>query len=223
MKRRGSSDHLSSSLTDLMISLMVIFILLLVARLNNQATRTERSVNYVMGQLQPSLHGEQLHRDGDVLVLAIPQELMSFREARAEQGGADLLPQGRGYLRERMPQLAGLLCRPDVRSKVDAIVVEGHSDKKGFGTGSEKSDRQENLKLSQERSMAVVEETLNVLGGADRGCFLDLLSATGRGDAHPLDTRDLYSPRNRRVELRIRVKPDAAGPVAASVAGSIQN
>ena len=71
--------------------------------------------------------------------------------------------------------------------------------------------------------MAVVEETLNVLGGADRGCFLDLLSATGRGDAHPLDTRDLYSPRNRRVELRIRVKPDAAGPVAASVAGSIQN
>ena len=52
MKRRSGSDHLSSSLTDLMTSLMVIFILLLVAKLNHQATRTERSINYVMGQME---------------------------------------------------------------------------------------------------------------------------------------------------------------------------
>jgi len=224
MRRRGGSEHLSNPLTDLMISLMVIFILLLVAKLNSQATRTERSLNYVLAQLERSnLQGEQVRRDGDVLVVAIPQELMSFKEARAEDGGADLLPQGREYLHQRMPGLAKLLCRDDMRSRIDAIVVEGHSDKKGFGTRDEKADRQENLKLSQERSMAVVEETLNTLGGQERGCFLDLLSATGRGDAHPLDTQNLYSPENRRVELRIRVKPDAARALAAGVAGSISN
>lgn len=225
MKRRGGTDHLASSLTDLMISLMVIFILLLVTKLNNQATRTERSITYVMSQLQTSnlLHGEKLRREGDVLVVGIPQELMSFKEAKAEQGGADLSPQGRQYLRTRMPEMADLLCRPDIQNRVDAIIVEGHSDKKGFGTGDDTADKQENLKLSQQRSMAVVTETLNILGGQHRSCFLDLLSATGRGDAHPLNTRDLYSPENRRVELRIRVKPDTARPVAASLGGSIQN
>jgi hypothetical protein len=225
MKRRGGSDHLSSSLTDLMTSLMVIFILLLVAKLNQQATRTERSLDYVMGRMQQSnlfLNGEKLRRDGDVLVVGIPQELMSFKEAKAEQGGADLSPQGRQYLRERMPQLAGLLCRNDIRNRIDTIVVEGHSDQKGFHLG-DKGDKQENLKLSQQRSMAVVSETLDILGEQYRGCFLDLLSATGRGDAHPLNTRDLYSPENRRVELRIRVKPDAARPLAASVAGTVEN
>ncbi|HZU28639.1 MAG TPA: hypothetical protein VFA04_24150 [Bryobacteraceae bacterium] len=225
MKRRGGTDHLSSSLTDLMISLMVIFILLLVAKLNHQATRTERSINYVMSQMEHSqffLHGEKLRRDGDVLVVGIPQELMSFKEAKAEQGGADLSPQGRQYLRERMPQLASLMCRGDIRNRIDTIVVEGHSDQKGFGL-SERENKQENLKLSQQRSMSVVSETLDILGDQYRGCFLDLLSATGRGDAHPLNTRDLYSPENRRVELRIRVKPDAARPIAASVAGAIQN
>jgi len=226
MKRRTGSDHLSSSLTDLMTSLMVIFVLLLVAKLNNQATRTERSVNYVMAQLQSNklfLKGEKLRRDGDVLVVGIPQELMSFKEAKAEQGGADLSPQGKAYLRAKVPQMAALLCRPDIRNRIDTIVVEGHSDKKGFGTGDEKADKQENLKLSQQRSMAVVSETLNILGDQNRACFLDLLSATGRGDAHPLDTSDLYSPENRRVELRIRVKPDSARPVAASIGGAIQN
>ena len=68
--------------------------------------------------------------------------------------------------------------------------------------------------------MAVVSEALNTLD-RDRACFLELLSATGRGDAHPLNVQDPYSPENRRVELRIRIRPDMAGPVSASLAGSI--
>ncbi|MGA8027961.1 MAG: OmpA family protein [Bryobacteraceae bacterium] len=223
MRRHSTSDHLSSSLTDLMTSLAVIFILLLVAKLNNQATRTDKSINYVMDQLQQKKlfrEGEKMRRDGDVLVVAIPQELMSFKQANAEQGGADLSPQGRDYLKANIPRLAAVLCRPDVRKKVDTIVVEGHSDKMGFGLADEKADEQENLKLSQQRSMAVVAESLNILG-EDRACFLDLLSATGRGDAHPLNVHDLYSPENRRVELRIRIRPDLVGSIPASLAGSM--
>jgi chemotaxis protein MotB len=222
--KHSPGDHLSSSLTDLMTSLMVIFVLLLVATLNSQATKTIRSSEYVMNELDGTRlfrAGEKLHRDGDVIVVVVPRELMSFREATAENGGADLSPQGRAYLRDMAPKLSSVLCRPDIRGRIDTIVVEGHSDKKGFGTGDPADDDRENLELSQKRSMSVVAEILDTLG-QDRGCFLDLLSATGRGDAHPINVADLYSPENRRVEFRIRVRPDTARNVINNLRGSRQ-
>jgi len=68
--------------------------------------------------------------------------------------------------------------------------------------------------------MAVVSESMNILGDY-RGCFLDLLSATGRGDAHPLNSNDLSSPENRRVEFRIRVRPDVALSIADTMNGTV--
>jgi outer membrane protein OmpA-like peptidoglycan-associated protein len=224
MKRHATNDHLSSSLTDLMTSLMVIFILLLVAKLNNQATGTGRSIDYVMKQLETTelfKEGETIRKDGDVIVIVVPQQLMSFKQATAEHGGADLSPQGRAYLRENVPRLANVLCGAAVRKHIDTIVVEGHSDKTGWGSGDARTDQEENLKLSQRRSMAVVSESMNILGDS-RGCFLDLLSATGRGDAHPIDAVNLSSPENRRVEFRIRVRPDAALSLADAVNGGVQ-
>jgi chemotaxis protein MotB len=215
---------MSSALTDLMTSLMVIFILLLVAKLNSQATGTERSVDYVVDQLTKTKlfhEGESIRKDGDVIVVVIPQELMSFKQATAERGGADLSPEGRAYLKETVPRLANTLCRGDVRRHVDTIVVEGHSDKKGVGSGNETKDQEENLKLSQQRSMAVVAESMAILGET-RGCFVDLLSATGRGDAHPLDVANVSSPLNRRVELRIRVKPEAALALSEAAHGQVE-
>jgi chemotaxis protein MotB len=222
MKQSKAGDHISSSLTDLMTSLMVIFILLLVAKLNNQAKRTGRTVDYVAHRLNAAQlfkAGEKMRQDGDVIVVAVPQEVMSFKEAAAEHGGADLSPLGRAYLRDTMPKLAAVLCKDNIRKYIDTIVVEGHSDKKGFGTGDENTDSQENLVLSQQRSMAVVSESLNMLE-KDRACFLDLLSATGRGDAHPRNHQDLYGPENRRVELRIRVRPDLASSIADKLEGN---
>jgi chemotaxis protein MotB len=225
MKRSNAAgDHISSSLTDLMTSLLVIFILLLVAKLNSQAKRTGRTVEYVAHRLNTAQlfkAGEKMRQDGDVIVVVVPHELMSFKEAKAEQGGADLSAPGKAYLRDTMPKLAAVVCRDDIRKYIDTIVVEGHSDKKGFGNGDPNTNSQENLILSQQRSMAVVSESLNILG-EDRACFLDLLSATGRGDAHPLNRQDLYSPENRRVELRIRVRPDLASSIADKLEGSVE-
>jgi chemotaxis protein MotB len=223
MKQSTAGDHISSSLTDLMTSLLVIFILLLVAKLNSQAKRTGRTVEYVARSLKAAQlfkAGEKMRQDGDVIVVVVPQELMSFKEAKAEQGGADLSAPGKAYLRSTIPQLAAVVCGNDVRKYIDTIVVEGHSDKKGFGSGNANTDSQENLILSQQRSMAVVTESLNMLE-KDRACFLDLLSATGRGDAHPLNRQDLYGPENRRVELRIRVRPDLASSIVDKLEGRI--
>lgn len=201
MKSRPTSDHLSNSMTDLMTSLMVIFVLLLVTKLNNQ----ERAVDYVAKAIEAKSQlfrsGEQIKKEADVIVLIVPNELMSFRQAYADQGGAYLTEAGKAYLGERIPALSSVICDETVRDKVETIIVEGHSDTTGVG-------RQQNLELSQQRSMAVVSQSLIVLQNRENlaACFLELLSATGRGDSHPIDRHNPNSPLNRRVEFRIRVK-----------------
>jgi flagellar motor protein MotB len=229
MKRTGGDDHFSNSLTDLMTSLMVIFVLLLVTKLNNQAGRKESAVRYILDKLnahaQQFKDGEKLYREGDVIVIVIPDQLMSFKQASAERGGADLSVEGRKYLGRHVPGWAEILCSPTTRQDVDTIVVEGHSDTKPFGAADDKINKEKNLELSQQRSMAVVAESLSVLGQApkERGCFLDLLSATGRGDAHPINSSDPYSPQNRRVEFRIRVRPGPASSLADVTGGTVRN
>ena len=52
---RGTGDSLSSSLTDLMTSLMVIFILLLVATRHNAAAKGESTRNLILDQLSREL------------------------------------------------------------------------------------------------------------------------------------------------------------------------
>lgn len=229
MKRAAGNDHFSSSLTDLMTSLMVIFVLLLVTKLNNQAGQKESAVRYVLDQLQAHAQqfkdGERLYREGDVIVLVVPDQLMSFKQASAERGGADLSEQGREYLQRHVPGWAQILCGRTARPSIDTIVVEGHSDTKPFGTADERINKQKNLELSQQRSMAVVVESLGILDHTpgERSCFLDLLSATGRGDAHPLNSSDPYSPQNRRVEFRIRVRPESATALADATGGKLRD
>ncbi len=81
---------------------MVIFVLLLVTTLNNRAGQKDSAVRYVLEQLKAQAQhfkdGEQLYREGDVIVLVVPDQLMSFKQASAERGGADLSAQGRDYL-----------------------------------------------------------------------------------------------------------------------------
>ena len=229
MKRTGGTDHFSTSLTDLMTSLMVIFVLLLVTKLNNQAGQRETAVRYILDQLKAHTEqfhdGEKLFREGDVIVLVVPDQLMSFKQASAERGGADLSVEGREYLGRHVPGWAHILCSPPARQSVDTIVVEGHSDTKTFGAVDDKINKEKNLELSQQRSMAVVVQSLTVLDQKpqERACFLELLSATGRGDAHPINSSDPYSPQNRRVEFRIRVRPESASSVADVTGGGVRN
>ena len=70
-----------------------------------------------------------------------------------------------------------------------------------YGRTAEESQNN-NLKLSQDRSMAVVKEALADLNGQepDRSCFLEKLSATGRGEQDPEKTDD----ESRRVIFRIQ-------------------
>ena len=85
---------------------------------------------------------------------------------------------------------------------MESIVIEGHTD----STGSD----ERNLPLSQERSLRVVQESLRILnaGSQDRSCFLELLSATGRGSVDRILDQEGKEDmnRSRRVIFKIRVR-----------------
>lgn len=222
MKRTGHTDHLSSSLTDLMTSLMVIFVLLLVTKLNNQDIKIRTAVTRVLEKLQAHASNlgdaENIYPEGDVIVIVIPEALMSFQQSRAE-----LSDKGRDYLKKHVPGWSALLCSAEVREDIDTMVVEGHADKSVFPSVDPKRSKEKNLELSQQRSMAVVAESLTVLeGSAHQSCFLELLSATGRGDAQPIDKDDPKSSKNRRVQVRIRVRPKSAETIVRQAEGNIR-
>lgn len=214
MATENSHAGLSSSMTDLMTSLAVIFILLLVATLNNKQHEALQSRENILAKLRETLNQElvefkglELRDDKEdplSLIVVVPEGLLNFPVNKS-----DIPDQGHLFLQRITPKLAETLCSSEFRPEVSSIVIEGHADKSG---GDEI-----NLPLSQQRSMSVVRETLGILGKTDaqsnagdeiRPCFLDLVSATGRGSVDPYRNDDgTEDPaKSRRVVFKVRVR-----------------
>jgi outer membrane protein OmpA-like peptidoglycan-associated protein len=189
-----------------MTSLMVIFVLLLVATLNNASAEGENTRNLILERLtldlkdfaQAGVRVEKDPTDPLGLLVLVPQGLLDFAVDRSEipEGGVK-------FLSVFSPRLAGTVCSVRYRQEISSIVVEGHTD----STGTD----EHNLQLSQERSLAVVQRALDVLGNAapeDRACFLDFLSANGRGSREPIrdSSGQEDKDRSRRVVFKIRVR-----------------
>lgn len=205
MTGHDSSSSLASSFTDLMTSLAVIFILLLVATLNNAQQGGVDIRNAILDRLRAELHlfakeGVQVTadpRDPLALLVIVPEGLLNFEVAKS-----DVPAGGTEFLHRFIPRFARVMSDAEIRSQVNAIVVEGHTDSRG--------SEETNLKLSQDRSLAVVLESMAVLSDdpVAREGFVKLLSATGRGKADLIlrddDTED--SDRSRRVVFKIRLR-----------------
>ena len=208
---QGEHEHtgLSSSLSDLMTSLAVIFILLLVAMLNNALQQTKGTKSQVLSRFQQTLKDFQTQgvevqtdpKDPLGLLVVVPEGLLKF-----EQGKADIPQAGKEFVGEFIPKFVAAACSPEIKPGIGSIVVEGHTSSEG--------DEKANLRLSQARSISVVQESLDVLDNssesnsvANHKCFLDFVSATGRGSAEPIEVvgkedRSL----SRRVVFKIRVE-----------------
>jgi outer membrane protein OmpA-like peptidoglycan-associated protein len=207
----AGSSNLASSLTDLMTSLAVIFVLLLAASLNNIRQEQESTVTSLRIILEKVLAdfkkvGVEVHRDERdplVLLVIVPENLFRFAFANA-----DIPPGGLEFLKEFSPRLVEKVCSEELRDKIASIIVEGHADDRGSDKG--------NLDWSQQRSSAVVMESLLVIKQAEAtgvgmglsDCFKHMVSASGRGNAEPiLDSEGHPDPdRSRRVIFKIRVR-----------------
>ena len=135
MEEPSSVDHLSSSLTDLMTSLMVIFILLLLVFVHRTAGKDAAVTDVLLKRLLQDMAPQGFSdktirrdpRDRNAILVIVPDRLMNF-----ETGKSTLRPEGEQFLRTYIPEFAGVLCSDQFRSSVESIVVEGHTDTQSY-------------------------------------------------------------------------------------------
>jgi outer membrane protein OmpA-like peptidoglycan-associated protein len=229
------SDHvgLSSSMTDLMTSLAVIFILLLVASHNNKQQQLnvkqdqldDTRARFEAAQRELLKAQEQTHTTRQNMLVALQQALDVFatQGVKAEADPRDplgvlvLVPEGLlefALNRDTIPPGGLAFLRSFTPKLATAICSETFRDEistiviEGH-TDSSGSDAI-NLPLSQARSLVVVQESLAILSPepALRTCFLTFLAASGRGSSELF--RDAAGredkARSRRVVFKIRVR-----------------
>ena len=208
-----SPDPVSSSSTpatvgviDLMTSLAMVFILLFAAFVTQTSSKAPSQLQENKNDVQAALrdHIERLGlsldtdpRDPLNLLIVVPENRLTF-----EFGQSTLSPEAVRFLWEAMPFYATVLCGP-LRDKIDSLAIQGHTDDRG--------DDVYNLKLSQERSLAVMVKGLEVIEAQEPSvyqCFHEMTSASGRGrqdliyDAGHRVNRE----KSRRVIFKIRLR-----------------
>lgn len=109
---------------------------------------------------------------------------------------------GRDLLSQFLPVYLGVLMRPEYVDFVGEIIIEGHTDTAGT--------YMTNLKLSQNRALAVAEYCLQLpsLTNAQVSLLQELLTAKGRSFADPVYNADgsVNMDQSRRVEFKFRLK-----------------
>jgi outer membrane protein OmpA-like peptidoglycan-associated protein len=208
-----SPDPVSSSTSpatvgvlDLMTSLAMVFILLFAAFVTQTSSKAPSQLQENKNDVQAALrdHIERLGlsldtdpRDPLNLLIVVPENRLTF-----EFGQSTLSPEAVRFLWEAMPFYATVLCGP-LRDKIDSLAIQGHTDDRG--------DDVYNLKLSQERSLAVMVKGLEVIEAQEPSvyqCFHEMTSASGRGrqdliyDAGHRVNRE----KSRRVVFKIRLR-----------------
>jgi outer membrane protein OmpA-like peptidoglycan-associated protein len=172
------SSTVAGGIADLMTSLAVIFILLLTAyltKLDDGNTKPVSSTHPATAEreLPPQPHHLTVERsrvDPDVMRVVIPAAILNF-----ELGKSTLLPQAEAFLADTIPYYATMICGPQGHD-VESFVIEGYTDDQG--------DDIRNLKLSQDRSFAVLVKGLEIIRARlpwAYECFQQKASANGRG------------------------------------------
>lgn len=210
----SSGEHaLSSSLTDMMTSLMVIFILLLVVYLNQAQDKREEETKKIVdtrdivqeelrNRLVDYFQGVTVTQDAKdplMLIVVVPDSRLSFAPNEFE-----LNTESKQFLASFGPALTEVICNKRYRPYLNSLIVEGHTD----STAPMGKDADEyNLALSQKRSLFVMLELFRELE-TNRDCLLVLGSASGRGMTDLV--RDEWGreirERSRRVEFKLRLR-----------------
>ncbi|HEU4683809.1 MAG TPA: OmpA family protein [Nitrospira sp.] len=198
-------DPTIHGITDLMTSLAVVFILLLAAYVTREdepqrdhvpPPATVSRIPADDAQVHPAAFSTEPPKPG-VLSIVVPDARLHF-----ETGKSAVLPMGEAFLAEAMPYYASLVCGPDGHN-VEAFVIEGHTDDRG--------DERQNLRLSQERSFAVMVKGLDIIRTSlpfAYDCFQRKMSANGRGEQEPIldDHGVVDRDQSRRVVFKIHFR-----------------
>lgn len=225
------------SYSDLMAGLLLIFILLIVVVLQSSRKSLEDEKRKLQEQKATNA---RISKDHDTLnydinqVLGVRTRILQRLKQRFDDAGGDisfddatgavrlgshilfpegssrLLPEGKSALDSTMPiYFDALLGDPELSTHVDQIIIEGHTNSNYSGSTSQQDAYLFNLRLSQERAYEAMEY---VIRSQEREEQLKLLAANGYSSARPVLQADGLEDkeRSRRIELRFRLKDEAA-------------
>ncbi len=177
----SETSALQSSLTDMMTSLMVIFVLLLVNYLGNRQeeisiarSKTDEMQEQLTLKLKQALvDGVEVKKiDNYNLVVIIPEDKLQF-----ESGRNQLNTPAIDFLSRFVPALLDTYL--SFEDDVSLINVEGHTDKK---LRKDANNQYYNWDLSQERASAVMKFIFNLRKGAiETERFKSIALFGGRG------------------------------------------
>ncbi|OGW50376.1 MAG: hypothetical protein A2V62_00515 [Nitrospirae bacterium RBG_19FT_COMBO_58_9] len=202
----AGASHTTIGITDLMTSLAVVFILLFAAQITKTSSAAQSELQENREDVQTALqdHIQRLGlsldadpRDPLALLIVVPENRLTF-----EFGRSTLSSTADEFLADALPFYVGALCGP-LRDRIDSLAIEGHTDDHGSDAF--------NLKLSQERSLAVMVKGLEVIQAKEPSayqCFQEITSATGRGrqDLIYESSAGVNREKSRRVIFKIRLR-----------------
>ena len=200
----------NSSMTDLMTSLMVIFVLLLVVLFNNIGEKGQKIRDKMVNELQAQETNPTTSINNSLQDLKISKSTddpLSFVVSIDEQSclkfnsnSYEILPQSKPKLKAMYTEMLDYVCKEENKKNIDSIQIIGYTD-----ANPVKADPKfGNLSLSQDRALSVLKFGLQTVGvDSTKGtCLQELASINGRGMAE-LKATDAES---RRVEFKIRIK-----------------
>lgn len=198
------------SYSDLMSALLLIFALLLMMNIFGNQTEIEakdQMIEEVLGiktriieELSQAFQDSNLEMEIDPQTGAIRFSSGVFFGFNS----SEITEEGRNNLQSFVPQYMSILLSDEFREHISQIIIEGHTDHEGSYLY--------NLTLSQNRSVAVVEEifsdTFPKFNGKEN--LRALITANGRSFTDPIysENDEIDSEKSRRVEFKFRLKDE---------------
>ena len=215
------------SVSDLMTGLMVIFLFIAIAYISRVQQNQTVLTDYV--ETKNKLH-EKLVKEfaGDTLKwqMSIGKDLsMKFNNPTVlfASGATTLTTEFKQILDEFLPRYFDILLNDSLRSKIQEIRIEGHTDDAPiFKPGYDKDPYLGNVKLSQERSLSVLKyfremESFKNYSHEQQKLLEFWITANGlsfgraldnNGDFTTFSNEPINRDHSRRVEFRIVTSGD---------------
>ena len=208
------------SVSDLMAGLMMVFLFILILYARNADERLESAKDIVVewrnseSQIYRALYDE-FKNDLDRWDAEIDNKTLTVRfrspDILFDTGEATLKQEFKQILDDFMPRYIDLIVTR-FYDKVDEIRIEGHTSSE-YGTSSEQEAFTKNMELSQDRTRAVLEYSLNIKNLEYlRPWIYKNVSANGLSSARLILQKDGTENKtlSRRVDFKIRTKSKEA-------------
>jgi outer membrane protein OmpA-like peptidoglycan-associated protein len=208
------------SIGDLMAALLLIFILLVGATLLLIKKDEERTVELISEYeaLQDSLYQDLRTEFEDDLPrwsAVIERKTLSIRftepDVLFEKGEATVRPRFKKILNDFFPRYIRILRRPQYRSSIREIRIEGHTSSEWSPGATEEEAYFNNMRLSQDRTRTVLRYVLRTLGREPVNDWTkNLITANGLSSSDLIYTESGNEDReaSRRVEFRVRTNAE---------------